>query len=140
MTQLRRTATTLAALATAGFALTGPVGGAQAADTHWKTLATIIGGKIQACKVPETSTGPWQIKLRVDATHASGRVSGAAYITKNGEATDKSWKSGWVNAGRISSLGKVKLPAGEKYGMDAGIGTGAMGDGGSFDSSDLPRC
>ena len=44
------------------------------------------------------------------------------------------------NAGSISSLGKVKLPAGEKYGMDAGIGTSAMGDGGSFDSSDLPRC
>ena len=100
MTQLRRTATTLAALVTAGFALTGPVGGAQAADTHWKTLATIVGGKIQACKVPETSTGPWQIKLRVDATHASGRVSGVAFITKNGEATDKSWKSGWVDAGR----------------------------------------
>jgi hypothetical protein len=140
MTQLRRTALTIATLVTAGFALSGPVGGAQAADTSWKTLVTISGAKIQACKVPETSTGPWTIKLRVDATKASGRVSGAAYITKNGEATDKMWKSGWVSAGHMSALGKVKLPANEKYAMDAGIGTSGMGDGGTFAASDLPRC
>jgi hypothetical protein len=140
MTPLRRTATTIAALATAGLALSGPATAAQAADTNWKTLATISGAKIQGCKVPETSAGPWKIKLRVDATKASGRVSGAAYITKNAEATDKSWKSGWVAPGHVSSLGKVQLPAGEKYGMDAGIGTGAMGNGASFVADDLPHC
>jgi hypothetical protein len=34
----------------------------------------------------------------------------------------------------------VTLPAGDKYAMDAGLGTGAMGDGGTFTASNLPRC
>ena len=71
--QLRRTATTIAALALAAVAT--PVSTAHAADVHWKTLASINGGKIQACKVPVTSEGPWKIKLRVDATKAGGRVT-----------------------------------------------------------------
>jgi hypothetical protein len=141
MTFVRRTTTTAAAFALAAFALSGPALSAQAAGApHWKTLVTVIGAKVQACKVPETATGPWKIKLRVDATKASGRVSGAAYITKKGETTGAQWKSGWVAPGQMSALGSVKLPAGEKYAMDAGLGTSAMGDGGTFTSSNLPHC
>ena len=141
MSLVRRTTTTSAALAIAALALSGPAFSAQADSApHWKTLASITGGKIQACKVPVTPTGPWKIKLRVDATKAHGQVSGSAYILKNGEQTNETWSSGWVAKGKISPLGMVKLPAGEKFSMDAGIGTGAMGNGGSFTSSNLPHC
>jgi hypothetical protein len=136
--QLRRTATTIAALALAAVAT--PVSTAHAAGIHWKTLASISGAKVQACKVPVTSEGPWKIKLRVDATKASGRVSGTAFVTKKDEATNELWQSGWVSPGHISSVGKIKLPAGDSYAMGAGIGTGAMGNGGSFDAGNLPRC
>ena len=141
MSLARRTTTTAAALAVAALALSGPAFSAQAdSSPNWKTLASITGGKIQACKVPVTSTGPWKIKLRVDATKAHGRVSGGAYIMKKGEQTSQSWTSGWVAPGKISALGMVKLPVGENYTMDAGIGTEGMGNGGSFTSSNLPHC
>ena len=141
MSLVRRTTTTSAALAIAALALSGPAFSAQAdSGPNWKTLASITGGKIQACKMPVTPTGPWKIKLRVDATKAHGKVTGSAYIMKKGTQTNESWTSGWVAPGKISSLGMVKLPVGENYTMDAGIGTTAMGDGGSFTSSNLPHC
>ncbi len=136
MKTLSRTVTVVALAA----ALTGPALGASADAPHWKTLASISGGKIQGCKVPVTSTGPWKIKLRVDATHASGRVSGVGYITKNDQLTAKQWKSGWVARGAVSSVGLLKLPADAKYALSAGIGTGAMGNGGTFAADDLPHC
>jgi hypothetical protein len=137
MTLIRRTAT-FAALT---IALTGPALSAHAAGTNsWKTLATVSGGKIQACKTPTTKTGPWKIKFRVDARNASGRVSGVATVLKNEKSTSDKWSSGYIDRGHVSSVGFVKLPRDSKYSISAGIGTGAMGNGGEFKAGDIRPC
>ncbi len=137
MTLLRRTATTLAALALA--AVVTPLATAHAQDTTWKTLVTVNGARPRPARCPSRPPVPGR-SARVDASKASGRVNGSAYITKDGNVTSQSWKSGWVAPGKVTPFGKVTLPAGEKYAMDAGLGTGAMGNGGTFTASNLPRC
>jgi hypothetical protein len=119
--------------------LTGPALSAHAAGPNWKTLVTFEGAKIQACKVPTTETGPWKVKLRVDARHATTRVSGAGYAMKDAKTLD-SWTSGWVTRGHLSSVGTVKLPQGPKSALNAGLGGGQMGDGGSFTNKQIPHC
>jgi hypothetical protein len=130
-------AVTVAALA---LSLSAPaLSAAQASGNHWKTLSIIEGCKIQACKVATTKTGPWKIKLRVDATRAKSRVSGVAYVME-GTDTKAHWKSGWVAKGHISKAGSVKLPRGKKYTLNAGVGTGAMGNGGTFTAGQIRGC
>lgn len=128
-----------AALAAITLALTAPAVGAQAQGRNWKTLSETSGGKIQACKVATTKTGPWKIKLRVDASNASTRVDGSAYVTKNDKTIDH-WKSGWVAPGHVSGIGTVKLPRGAAYGLNAGIGSGQAGNGGTFRPGQIRVC
>jgi hypothetical protein len=120
-------------------ALTGPALSAHAAGYNWKTLATSAGGKIQACKVPTTATGPWKVRLRVDASRATTRVQGSGYVMKGSKTID-SWKSGWVTKGHYSTIGVVKLPRGKDYSLSAGIGTANMGNGGTFRPGDIRAC
>jgi hypothetical protein len=136
MTFLSRAAATAALT----LALTGPALAAGASGNHWKTLATTAGGKIQACKVATTETGPWKVKLRVDASHATGKVRGTAMVTDGGAPTNQKWKSGWVAKGHISSIGNVKLKRGKTFELNAGIGTANMGNGGSFQARQLRGC
>lgn len=119
--------------------LTGPALSAHAAGNHWKTLVPFDGAKLQACKVATTDTGPWKIKLRVDASRARARVEGSAYAVKGQKNVDK-WRSGWVDKGHISAVGTVKLPQGKDYSLNAGVGGGQSGDGGSFTASQVPHC
>lgn len=121
-------------------ALSGVATSADASGTNWKTLAKTSGGKIQACKVPTTETGPWKVKLRVDARHASTAVNGSAYVTKNDANTSQHWKSGFIAKGKVSATGVVKLTRGKAYGLNAGIGTHNMGNGGSFRAGQIPHC
>ena len=129
-------ATALAALT---LALVAPAAGAHAQGNHWKTLAAMEGGKVQACKVATTKTGPWKIKLRVDASNAKVRVNGSAYVTKDTKTIDH-WKSGWVAKGHVSQVGTVKLPRGSAYSLNAGIGTGQAGNGGTFKPGQIKAC
>lgn len=119
--------------------LTGPALSAHAAGNNWKTLVPFEGAKLQACKIATTDTGPWKIKLRVDATHASERVQGSAYVVKGQKNVDK-WRSGWVSRGHISAVGTVKLPRGTDYTFDAGVGGGQSGDGGTFRPGQIRSC
>jgi hypothetical protein len=119
--------------------LTGPALSARAAGNSWKTLVPFDGGKLQACKVATTATGPWQVKLRVDATRATARVQGSAYVVK-GQRTLDSWHSGWVARGHLSAVGTVRLPRGTRYTLGAGLGGGQSGDGGSFAARQIPHC
>jgi hypothetical protein len=121
-------------------ALTGPALAAHASGNDWKTLSTSAGGKLQACKIATTATGPWKIKLRVDATDASTSVNGRAWVTKGDVATDQKWKSGWVAKGHISDVGTVRLPRGSQYTLNAGIGTHNMGNGGTFRPAQVRAC
>ena len=99
-----------------------------------------MGGKIQACKLATTDTGPWKVKLRVDARHASAHVNGSAFVTKDGTATGSKWKSGWVAKGHLSSVGTVRLPRGTSFELNAGIGTDNMGNGGTFKAGAIRPC
>jgi hypothetical protein len=128
-----------AALAAITLALTAPAVGAHAQGRNWKTLSEIDGGKIQACKVATTAKGPWKIHLRVDASHATTRVNGSAYVTKNDKNIDH-WKSGWVSKGDTSGVGTVTLPRGSDYAFSAGIAVSQAGNGGSFRPSQIKSC
>ncbi len=119
--------------------LTGPAFTAHAGALHFKTLVTFEGAKIQACKVPTTANGPWKIKVRVDATKATTRVQGSAYAVKGQKNLD-TWRSGWLTRGHVSKVGVVKLPQGKAYSLNAGLGGGQSGDGGSFASKQIPHC
>lgn len=129
-----------AATAALTLALTGPALAAHAGGNNWKTLSTTAGGKIQACKVATTATGPWKIKLRVDASHATTSVSGSAYVLKGGASTSQKWKSGFVSKGHVSKVGTVKLVRGKEYTLNAGIGTHNMGNGGTFKAAQIRGC
>jgi hypothetical protein len=139
MSLLRRSAT--GAVAAFAIVVAGPALSADAAPKYrFETLASISGAKVQACRIPTKASKPVTIKLRVDATRASGRVSGVGQATYNGNLVGKSWKSGWVRKGHRSSVGTVKLHRGAAYALDAGIGTGAMGNGGSFKAASIRTC
>ena len=130
------------AVATAALtvALSASAVGAQAAGNSWKTLSTSAGGKVQACKVATTATGPWKVKLRVDATRATTRVNGSAYVYRGTKPTKQTWKSGWVAKGHVSAVGSVRLPRGKAYSLNAGIGTDNMGNGGTFTAGQIRGC
>lgn len=134
-----RLASRTAALAAITLALTAPAVGAHAQGRSWKTLSEIDGGRIQACKVATTPTGPWKIKLRVDASKASSRVQGSAFVTKDGKNVDH-WRSGWVAKGHVSGVGTVKLPRGSAFGLEAGIAVSQAGNGGSFRAGQIRAC
>ena len=136
MTFLSRAAATAALT----LALTGPALAADASGNHWKTLSTTAGGKIQACKVATTATGPWNVRLRVDASRATAMVRGTAVVTDHGAPTSQTWKSGWVFKGHVSDLGSVKLKRGKAFELSVGIGTANMGNGGSFKAGAIRGC
>jgi hypothetical protein len=114
-------------------------GAAQASGNNWKTLSTFDGGKVQACKVATTKTGPWKVKLRVDASGAKATVNGSAFVTKGAKELDH-WKSGPVSKGHISGIGTVKLPRGSAYTLNAGIATANAGNGASFRAGKIRGC
>jgi hypothetical protein len=103
-------------------------------------MTSINNGTVQACKVPTTSTGPWKIKLRVDARRATGKVQGLARPYKSGKELNAGWTSAYVRPGNVSTVAVVKLPRGAAYSMMIGINTGQAGNGGSFKAADFPRC
>jgi hypothetical protein len=127
------------AVAAVAAAVTVPSFGAAHAATTWKTLSTFNGGKIQACKVATTTTGPWKVKLRVDARKAASKVNGSTYVTKGADEVG-SWRSGWVAKGNVSPVGSVKLPRGSAYALNAGIATANAGNGGTFKAGNIPGC
>jgi hypothetical protein len=118
---------------------TTALGAAQASGKDWKTLSTFNGGKIQACKVATTKTGPWKVRLRVDGRKASSKVQGSAFVSKNAETVDH-WRSGWVARGDVSDVGTVKLPRGSAYTLNAGIATSQAGNGASFTAGQIRAC
>ena len=140
MSFVRRSAT--GALAASAIVLAGPALTAHAATSHrhFETLASISGAKVQACRIPTSASKPVTIKLRVDATRASGRVSAVAHASNNGTDTGKGWTSGWVRKGHRSSVGTVHVPRGAAWALDAGLGTGAMGNGGTFKTASIRTC
>jgi hypothetical protein len=129
----------VAAVAAVAVCVSVPFGAAQASGNNWKTLSTFNGGKIQACKVATTKTGPWKVKLRVDAQGAKSKVNGSAYVTKGADQVDQ-WKSGWVAKSHVSAVGTVKLPRGSAYALNAGIATANAGNGGTITAGKLPHC
>jgi hypothetical protein len=138
MTVVRRSAT--GALAALAIVLAGPALTAHAAPYHFQTLTSISGAKLQACRIPTTASSPVMIKMRVNAMRASGRVNGLGNATHNGTRVGHGWTSGWVRKGHVSAVGTVRVPRGATYALDAGLGTGAMGNGGSFKPTSIHTC
>jgi hypothetical protein len=134
-----------AVLAALSIAVVAPLSGAQASSgLNWKTKVVVVGAKLQLCKAETTKAGPWKVHVRVDASNAAGPVSGLATITKNDNDTKSKWTTkGMVKPGTVTAAGTVKLPQDTKsstYAVTAGMGTTAMGDGGSFVAKQIPHC
>jgi hypothetical protein len=129
--------TVAAALAVA---LSAAVSPADAAGNNWKTLAKFEGGKLQACKVATTSTGPWTVRLRVDSRNASTAVRGVASVRKGEAETNQHWESGFIAKGKVSAVGKVKLHRGSVYVLDAGLGGHQAGTGDTFTAGQIRHC
>jgi hypothetical protein len=128
------------AVAAVAVCITVPsLGAAQASGNDWKTLSTFNGGRIQACKVATTKTGPWKVKLRVDARGAKSKVNGSAYVTEGADDVDH-WKSGWVSRGDVSAIGTVRLPRGSAYALNAGLATANAGNGATVTAGRITGC
>lgn len=142
MSVLRRTATgAVAALAVviAGPALTATAAG-NPHHLHFKTIESVSGAKLQACRLHTAASKPWKVKVRVDARKSAGKVTAAAQGLHGSTPVGKGWTSGTVRRGHVSAIGTVIVPRGAAYTMSAGIGNGGMGNGGDFKVADLGRC
>src|SRR5439155_11612975 len=84
MNVVRRSAT--GALAAFALVIAGPALSAHAAHQpyHFQTLSSVAGAKVQGCRIPTSASQPVTIKLRVNATKATGRVNGQGWVTRNG--------------------------------------------------------
>ena len=140
MSLLRSSAT--GAIAAIAVVLVGPAMSADAAGKphRFQTLASINGASVQACRLSSSASKPVKLKMRVDATKATSKVSGLGQATYNGDRVGKGWTSGWVRKGHRSSVGTVFVPRGAAYALMAGLGTGAMGEGGEFKVADIKTC
>jgi hypothetical protein len=121
-------------------ALCSPALTAHAQGNSWKALVTFEGGKVQACKVPTTATGPWKVKLRLNGSGASQKLRGSATAFKGTHATAQTWSSGWVAKGHVSSIGTVKLARGSAYSLSVGLSASQAGTGGSFTAGQIRAC
>jgi hypothetical protein len=124
--------------------LAAPAVAAQASADHrgtsWRALVTMDGGKVQACKVATTTTGPWKVKLRVNASSATTKLRGSATVFKGSHATAQTWSSGWVAKGHVSDVGTVKLTRGSAYSLSVGLSASQAGTGGTFTAGDIVHC
>ena len=141
MNVVRRSAT--GALAALAIVLAGPALAANAAHKpyHFHTLASISGAQVQACRIPTSASKPVTIKLRVDARTRvrTGERARAAPPT-----TEHRWARAGHRAGSTRATSRawarVHVARGAAYALDAGIGTGAMGNGGSFKTASIRTC
>ena len=88
---------------------------ADASGYDWKYVTSVAQGSLQACKLPTTKTGPWRIKLRLDARKATEPVKGSARAYKGSTALKSSWASAYIQPGKVSAIGEVRLPRGSRY-------------------------
>jgi hypothetical protein len=133
-----------AAAAALSLVLTGPALTAHAATTDrgnsWRALVTFDGGRVQACKVPTTATGPWKVKLRLNGSGAGQRLRASATVLKGTHATAQVWSSGWVAKGDVSPIGTVRLTRGSAYSLDVSLSASQAGTGASVTAGQLHAC
>src|SRR4029078_4838927 len=97
VTHARRAAA--AAVLALGLAL--PAGSADARAGHWTTVVRLTGAQAQACKVPTTKHGPWEGRLRLDATQATHSVRGSAEVDKGAHIVDGPSRTHWLQPGAM---------------------------------------
>jgi hypothetical protein len=135
------TITGRAAVAAAiALALAISAGAADARANNWTTMIKVNRGKVQACKVATTKTGPWKVKLRVDARSATTAVLGSAYADKDGQALAAQWDTDWIDPGSVSAVGTLRVPRGSAYHLDAQLESEGAGSGSSSPMSSVSRC
>ncbi len=121
-------------------ALASPAGAAHARSIDWTTVTSLAHARLQACKEPTTKDGPWKIRVRVNARHATKTVHASAMVEKNGEQIGDQWKSGRVHPGEVSKVGLLKMPRGAAYTLDLQLVTGSSGTATDGPASLVHRC
>jgi len=129
-----RTLSGAAAAAALVLTLTVPAGAAQARGNDWTRVTTLDHARLQACRDATTKDGPWKIRLRVNAKRATTAVKASAEAQKQGEQVGRTWRSGWIRPGQVSTIGTVRLPRGSAYQLATQLeshssGVGVVGSG-----------
>jgi hypothetical protein len=117
-----------------------PSGAAHARGNDWTTVTTLAHARLQACKQPTTTDGPWQVRVRVNARKATKTVHGSAKVEQNGVQIGDGWKSGRVHPGEVSKVGVLKMPRGSAFRLDLQLVTGSSGTATDGPASLLHRC
>ena len=113
---------------------------ADAAAYSWKTLTSMNGGKVQACRIPTAAPNPYKVRFRVNAVKATTKVQGMVRRYHGATTLSGGWTSAYIRPGNVSGVAVVSLPRGAGYTYSVGINTGQAGNGGSFRAADIPRC
>ena len=127
-----------AAIAT--LALVTGVAAPASAATSWGLLSTVEGSKLQACKVSVKDGRAWKVKLRVNAMAADARTKGRAVALRDGSATDRRWRSGWVAPGNTSAVGAVLVPQRPGWTLEFTLSADQAGGGGVTGLGSIRRC
>lgn len=107
----------------------------------WTNLETLDRAKQQACKVSVDEGTAWRIYNRLDARRMPrDRVRASLTATRRGAPTARSWDSGWVGHGNVSTVGRFKIPKTGAWALTMTIYGDNAGNGGELTAADIGRC
>ncbi len=129
-----------AAAAALALGLAMPATYADARSNDWTTLVKLHGAKMQACKVPTTKHGPWQIKVRLDARRATTAVRGSAEVEKGDRIVDGPWRTHLLQPGSLGKTHTLPMPRGSAFTFQAGLETDTAGAASAGPASAISRC
>lgn len=132
---------TSAAAALAAGTLAAPADAAPVRDL--KPVIKRYRASVEACQVSVDDGAKIRIYVRLDNTLNRGRAgarSGGLYISRDGESTGKGVQLPVTPGGMRSRVKSVTFSSGGTITVDAGVGTGQMGDGATFAFKRIQPC
>lgn len=140
--------TRLAVGVLAATAVVVPVTAASAAPArpsagkHWTVVESGFKAKQEACKVSANGGAAWKIYNRLDSRRVTGgRLAATLTATyKNKPVPSRSWKSGWVKKGHLSSVGTFNVPKAAGWALTMSLYGDNAGNGGTLTVSKIAHC
>ena len=127
------------AAALAPVLVVAPAADAQA--NHWTVIERSNRAKHDACKVAVNNGTAWKIFNRLDSRQATGgRQRATMTVTLNGADTQRTWASGWVRKGHLSTVGSVIMPRQPGRGLVMTLAGDNSGGGGTIATGAIGRC
>lgn len=113
-----------------------------AAGKHWTVVETGFKAKQEACKVTTNGGAAWKIYNRLDSRKVTGgRLAATLTATYNKKpVTARSWKSGWVKKGHVSSVGTFNVPKAKGWALTMSLYGDNAGNGGERTIASIGHC